>query len=106
MFITDIKENAPLYNIECKELQELVRKVGTKSLGGYKTPAYRNNSLRSKVYADIQHQLKREFGVRKYEAIKICKLGKAKQIVQDYAPPTIFLDQILLENNQVQLGGI
>lgn len=103
--IIDIKENSPLYNIECKELQDLVRKVGTKSLGGYKTPAYNNNSLRGKVYSDIQHQLKREFGVNKYEAIKRCQIVKAKEIVQEYNPPTILVDQIRMLNNQVQLDG-
>ena len=101
--VKDIKENSPLYNIECKELQSLVRKIGTKVLGGYGTPAYKDNSLRGKTYADIQSQLKREFGVRRYEAIKRCQLNKAEEIISKYTVPTILADEIILKNNQVHM---
>jgi len=100
--VKDIKENSPLYNIECDELQSLVKKVGTKSLGGYGSPAYKNNSLRSKVYRDIQNQLRREFGVKKYKAIKRCQLSMAKEIVENYKVPMIFQDEVTLANNQVK----
>lgn len=99
--ITDIKENSPLYNIECKELQDLVRKIGTKVLGGYRTPAYKNNSLRGKVYSDIQQQLRREFGVKRYEAIRRCQLNKAREIIENYKVPLVLNDKIILENNQL-----
>lgn len=99
--ITDIKENSPLYNIECKELQDLVRKVGIKVLGGYRTPAYKNNSLRGKVYSDIQQQLRREFGVKRYEAIRRCQLNKAREIIESYKVPLVLGDKIILENNQL-----
>lgn len=39
----------PLFNIECKELQTLIRKIETKVLDGYRSPAYMNNFLRDKV---------------------------------------------------------
>jgi len=101
--VADIKENTPLYNIECKELQGLVRKIGVKTLGGHGTPAYKDNSLRGKVYSDIQRQLKREFGVRRYEAIKRCQLDKAKDIVEGYGVPTILKDEITLKNSQLHM---
>lgn len=99
----DLKDNMPLFNVECKELQNLVRKVGMKVLGGYKSPAYSNNSLRAKVYIDIQHQLKREFGVSRYEAIKRNQLDNAKKIVEIYKPPTVLIDEIQLTNNQITM---
>lgn len=67
---TEYKETTPLFTVECKELQALVRRKGVEVLGGKGSQAYIDNSLRGKVYADIQHQLKREFQVTKYEAIK------------------------------------
>lgn len=97
----DFKDNAPLFNVECKELQALVKKVGTKVLGGYKTPAYRDNSLRGKVYSDIQHQLRREFGVERYEAIKRCQLVTAKKIVSEYKVPIVLAEEIVVANNQI-----
>jgi hypothetical protein len=101
--VTDIKENSPLYNIECKEIQSLVRKVGVKSLGGHEAPAYKDNSLRGKIYSDIQRQLKREFNVRRYEAIKRCQLGKAREIIEGYRVPTALHDEITVKNNQVHM---
>ena len=100
--VKDIKENSPLYNIECDELQGIVKKVGVKALGGYGTPAYKNNSLRSKVYRDIQNQLRREFGVKKYKAIKRCQLSMAKEIVENYKVPTVFQDEVKLANDQIK----
>lgn len=96
-----LEDNMPLFNIECKELQALVRRVGIKTLGGYKTPAYKDNSLRGRVYADIQHQLKREFGVSRYEAIKRSQLDKATEIITSYKAPTVLVDKIVQANNQM-----
>lgn len=102
----DFKGNSPLFNIECKELQALVRKVGIIQLGGYKSAAYKNNSLRGRVYADIQHQLKREFGVTRYEAIKRSQLSKARELVKSYVLPTVLRDEIVQENNQVNFKEV
>ncbi|MBE6056952.1 ORF6C domain-containing protein [Clostridium sp.] len=99
--VNNLEENMPLFNIECKELQGLVRKTGIRVLGGYRTPAYRDNSLRGKVYADIQGQLKRQFGVSRYEAIKRMQLETAKEILENYAVPIYLEDQIINANNQV-----
>lgn len=104
--VNHMENNMPLFNIECKELQGLVRKVGTKVLGGYKSPAYQDNSLRAKIYKDIQGQLKREFGVDKYEAIKRIQLEKAREIVSNYTVPVILQDQIILLNNQMRITEV
>ncbi|MBU3226773.1 ORF6C domain-containing protein [Clostridium algidicarnis] len=100
--IEALEDNMPLFNVECKELQGLVRKIGTKSLGGYKTPAYNSNSLRGQVYSDIQQQLKREFGVTRYEAIKRSQLDLARQIVTKYKAPVFLQGEIIKFNNQIQ----
>lgn len=102
----DFKGNSPLFNIECKELQALVRKVGIIHLGGYKSAAYKDNSLRGRVYADIQHQLKREFGVTRYEAIKRSQLSKARDLVKSYILPTVLKDEIIQANNQVEFEEV
>lgn len=99
--VEDLQDNMPLFSIDCKELQSVVKKTGIKALGGYKTPAYNDNSLRGKVYSDIQHQLRREFGVQRYEAIKRCQLEAAKQIVLNYKVPMILADEIDLVNSQL-----
>ena len=102
--IENLKDNMPLFNVECKELQTSVRKTGIKMLGGYRSPAYRDNSLRGKVYADIQAQLKREFGVTRYEAIKRCQLPIVEKILSNYKLPVILEDEIIKANNQISFN--
>ena len=65
--VDKLEEDMPLFQIDCKEIQALVRKKGIEALGGYRSIAYNNNSLRGKVYSDIQQQIRREFGVLRYE---------------------------------------
>ena len=101
--VEDMESNFPLFNIECEELQKLVKKVGTTALGGYGSRAYKDNSLRQKVYKDIQHQLTREFGIGSYKAIKRCQLSLAKEIVQAYRIPTFLQDQVTALNNQLEM---
>jgi len=101
--ITDLENNMPLFNVECKELQALVRKVATRTLGGYKSEAYCDNSLRGKVYSDIQNQLKREFGVARYEAIKRNQLELARRIVESYKAPIVLAEEIQLTNRQIAI---
>jgi len=96
------EDNMPLFNVECKELQALVRKIGIKALGGYKTPAYNDNSVRTKIYKDIQHQLKREFGIERYEGIKRVQLDAAKAIVNDYKVPMFLVKEIEIINDQIR----
>jgi phage anti-repressor protein len=101
--VENLESNMPLFNIECKELQALVKSIGTKALGGYKSQAYNNNSLRGKVYADIQRELKRQFAVNRYEAIKRSQLEVAKSIVEGYKLPLVLENQINLLNNQIAM---
>lgn len=98
-----LENTMPLFNTDCKDLQFLVRKTGIKVLGGYKTPAYNDNSLRTKVYKDIQGQLKREFGVNRYESIKRIQMDTAKEILLKYIVPTYLFDDITLSNNQLEI---
>ena len=103
---TEYKETTPLFTVECKELQALVRRKGVEVLGGKGSQAYIDNSLRGKVYADIQHQLKREFQVTKYEAIKRGQFVTAKKIVENYRVPTGLKEEIIKVNNQINFEEV
>lgn len=101
--LDDYKENAPLFQVDCKEIQAEVKRKGTKVLGGYRSSAYLDNSLRGKVYADIQRELKRQFGVNRYEAIKRKDYEKALIIISDYEAPFKLQGDIELKNSQIGL---
>ena len=102
--VKDLKDNMPLFQVDCKELQAIVRKKGIEVLGGKDKPSYKDNSIRGKVYSDIQYQLKREFGVTRYEAIKRSQLGIATEIVDNYKVPTVLAEEIEQLNNQLQFN--
>lgn len=95
-----LEEDMPLFQIDCKEIQALVRKKGIEALGGYRSIAYNDNSLRGKVYSDIQQQIRREFGVLRYEAIKRSQLEMAKEIINNYKVPLVLENEIKLLNDQ------
>ena len=98
--VDKLEEDMPLLQIDCKEIQALVRKKGIEALGGYRSIAYNDNSLRGKVYSDIQQQIRREFGVLRYEAIKRSQLEMAKEIIINYKVPLVLENKIKLLNGQ------
>ena len=100
--VKELKDGMPLFNVECKEIQAAVKRKGVEILGGKSSPAYKNNSIRCKVYSEIQQQLRREFGVSRYEAIKRYQLPTAHEIVTEYKAPICLVNEIELLNQQLK----
>ncbi|HII4494863.1 TPA: ORF6C domain-containing protein [Clostridium perfringens] len=99
----DFKEDLPLIGDEPDELVALVKMKGVEVLGGKGSKAYKDKSLRSKVYSDIWGEVKRQFGVRKYKAIKRKHFDKAKEIVSRYNTTVLLAEEISLLNDQIDL---
>ncbi|WP_195989626.1 Rha family transcriptional regulator [Clostridium sp. D53t1_180928_C8] len=99
--VKELKDGMPLFNVECKEIQAAVKRKGVEILGGKGSLAYKNRSIRCKVYSDIQQQLRREFGVSRYEAIKRSQLNMAHEIVAKYKAPIYLINDIYLLNQQL-----
>ena len=100
------KDNSPLFNVECDDLMDKFKSIATKVLGGYGSPAYKNKSLSSRVYADIEYQIRREFQVRKYKAIKRKDLEKSLEILSNYIAPLVLADEIRQVNNQINFEEV
>lgn len=101
--LKDFKDDIPLFTIECEEISKAVQRVGTKLLGGHGSNVYKNRSIRAKVYSDIYRQLKREFGVNSYKAIKRKYLSEALDIVEKYNLTIALKEQIDMIYNQLTL---
>ncbi|SCI82329.1 Uncharacterized phage-encoded protein [uncultured Clostridium sp.] len=99
--LKDFKEDIPLFTVECEEISKAVKRVGTRVLGGHGSKAYNNKSVRAKVYSDIHRQLKREFDVNSYKAIKRRYLSEALNIVEKYNLTISLNEQISMINSQV-----
>lgn len=52
------------------------------------------------MYSDIQQQIRREFGVLRYEAIKRSQLEMAKEIIINYKVPLVLENEIKLLNGE------
>lgn len=99
--IKEVKNDLPLFNIDCEQLQNAVRRKGIELLGGKNSSAYQDRSTRTKVYLDIQSTIKRNFGITSYKALKRKQLDKAIELVNEYKLPIILEDKINELNNQI-----
>lgn len=102
--LNEFKDDIPLFTVECEEISKAVKRVGTKVLGGHGSTAYNNKSVRAKVYSDIHRQLKREFDVNSYKAIKRKYLSDALDIVDDYNLTIALKEQINMLNEQASFA--
>ncbi|MBC2578339.1 hypothetical protein HLB30_07400 [Peptostreptococcus russellii] len=98
--IIEFKENIPLFAIECENLNKAIKKKATDSLGGYKSNAYNDKSLRGKVYADIHGEIRRQFCVNSYKGIKRTQYDRALEIVRNYKLPIMLSEDIQDALNQ------
>lgn len=99
----DFKKDLPLIGEEPEELQEVVRRTGTKALGGKNSPAYEDKKLRARVFQSVWRYVKDQFNVKKYKAIKRKYLSKAIELAESYKAPFHLQEEIDLINNQSKL---
>lgn len=101
--LQSFKQDMPILGIEESKITDAVRRKGVQCLGGKDSEAYKDRSLRSKVYADIYSELKRQFGVASYKAIKRSQCDKAINIIETYELPLILAEQVADTNSQMGL---
>ncbi|MDF2858358.1 MAG: hypothetical protein K0Q87_4209 [Neobacillus sp.] len=92
--LQSFKMDMPILGIECDRITAAVKKKGVNCLGGKDSNAYQDSSLRGRVYSDIYGQLKREFGLTSYKAIKRCQTDKTVAIIEAYELPFTLEEEI------------
>lgn len=98
--LQEFKKDMPLLALECQKITKAKNQKVVPMLGGKDAPAYKDNSLRQLVYSDIDAQLRREFGVNTYKAIKRSQCDVAIKIINEYELPMYLKDHIDAENAQ------
>jgi prophage antirepressor-like protein len=101
--LQDFKQDMPLLAVECEKITRAVRVKGTDILGGKTSNAYSDNSIRSKVYQDIHNEVKRQFGVNTYKAIKRSQCDKAIEIINNYTLPMALANEVEQINAQMRI---
>ncbi len=102
--LESLKMDLPILPIEQERITEAVRKKGTEVLGGKRSNAYQNRSIQQKVYKSIYANVKYNFGVKTYRAIKRADTEKAIEIINAYKPPYFIMTEIENENSQQTLA--
>lgn len=101
--LEDFKMDMPILGIEIDRITEAVHKRGVNALCGKDSNAYHDKSLRSKVYQDIYRELKRQFGVTTYKAIRRNQCDLAVAVIDDYELPIVLQEQIKDCNAQMNM---
>lgn len=99
----DFEQNLPLLPEDADDVSKEVKKRVVEILGGKDSNAYHNRSLSQKVFKDAYRNLKGNFDVSSYKAIKRNRKGTAVQIARQYIPPFYLAEQIQAENNQISM---
>lgn len=101
--LEQFKNDMPILGVEESKITNAVKKKGVECLGGKDSNAYNDKSLRGRLYSDLHRQLRREFGVSTYKAIKRNQADTAVSIIQCYVPPLVLSETIDTLNAQQTL---
>ena len=102
--LQNFKKDMPLLAVECETITRAKRKKIFDLTGGKNSNAYRDKSLRGKIYKDLESQLLREFGVGSYKAIKRSQTEQALNIIGRYELPLCLKEEVDMANSQMNLG--
>lgn len=100
--LQNFKQDMPILGVEESKITNAVRKKGVQCLG-YRSNAYNDKSIRGRVYSDIYRELKRQFGVDTYKAIKRSQCEAAIMIIENYEPPLVLTERIRDSNAQINI---
>ena len=99
----DFEQSLPLLPEDAEDVSKEVKKRVVEVLGGKDRNAYHDRSLSQKVFMDAYRNLKGNFNVSSYKAIKRNRKDIAVQIAREYRPPLYLAEQIRDKNNQMSL---
>lgn len=101
--LKDFKMDLPLLAVECEKITKAAKSKGVEVLGGKTSEAYMDKSIRNKVYSDIYNEVKRQFGVNTYKAIKRSQCDRVIDVINNYQLPIALADEINICNAQMNM---
>lgn len=96
--------NLPLLGVESDTVDKALKNRGVEIAGGKESNAYKDKNLLRRIYWDLHGQLRREFGVSTYKAIKRNQTDLALKFLAEYKPPMHLREQIANANAQQSLN--
>lgn len=86
-----------------KVIKDLRNKIVLKLLGGKKSGAYKDHSLRSKLYSDISRQYNNYFDIPSYDLTPKNRFDDAIRFLNAYQPPTELWLELNIYFNQISI---
>lgn len=99
------EDELPVTGADMDNIQTAVKKKGLEVMGGKDSNAYKDQSTRTYVYADIQCELRRQFGVKKYKEIKHKDTEDALKVIEGYQLPIALKNRVETVNAQQRLDA-
>lgn len=96
--LKNFKQDMPILGIEEGQITSAVKRKGVQCLGGKDSNSYRDKTMRSKLYSDLYRELKHQFNVDTYKAIKRSQCETAIEIIEAYEPP-LYLKEMIHDCN-------
>lgn len=100
--LQDFKEDLPVLCCDIDKLQYAKNRKVVPLLGGKESEAYKDISLRSKVYSDIGTEIRRQFGVPNQKCLKRNQLEQAIAVIENYELPIVLREEIKDLNAQIR----
>lgn len=101
----NFEQNLPLLPEDADDVSREVKKRVIEILGGKDSNAYHDKSLSQTVFKDAYRDLKRNFDVSSYKAIKRHRKGAAVELARSYQAPLYLQERIRDTNAQMTFGG-
>lgn len=98
-----LKMDLPILPVEEDRITSAVKRKGLAVMGGKTSNVYRDKSIRRKVYQGIYANLKYNFQIKTYRALKRSQVDKAIEVINNYQPPYVLAEQIDSANAQQTL---
>lgn len=96
--VENIKNDMPVLPVEAETIEKAIKKVGMQILGGKGAPAYKDRTVRQKLYIDLHVTLRRNFDCKTYKSIRRKDVDKAIEVIESYKPPLFLEEQIAYIN--------
>ena len=98
-----LKMDLPILPVEEDRITSAVKRKGLAVMGGKTSNVYRDKSIRRNGYQGIYANLKYNFQIKTYRALKRSQVDKAIDIINNYQPPYVLAEQIDSANAQQTL---
>lgn len=101
--IVRVEDTMRVNGIQEQKLTESVNRVVVSVLGGKKSQAYADNSVRSKAYSEINKRIKRQFGVPRRGEVPAKNYQECMELIAGWKPEYDLQQIIKAANSQMEL---